>query len=285
MTSRTTSATNDVAHASAAALALRDASLRYGRRRLWSGLNLLVAPGEFLAVLGANGSGKTSFLRAVLGLQHLDTGTVLVAGRPPRQARDDIGYVPQQRHTDPLVPLRVRDVVGQGLDGHRWGIGWPSRARRRQIEAVLEAVGAAHYTDAPIGRLSGGEQQRVRIAQALVADPKLLLCDEPLLSLDLRSQRTVTALVNARRRTSNTAVVFVTHEINPVLPYVDRVLYLAGGQFRIGPVTEVLNSTTLSELYDMPVDVIHTGGRIVVAGLPHTAPEPDHALAGTGGAA
>ncbi|WP_433077879.1 metal ABC transporter ATP-binding protein [Dactylosporangium sp. CA-052675] len=250
------------------ALTLRDAALRYGRRRLWSGLNLQVEAGEFVAVLGANGSGKTSLLRAVLGLQPLDTGTLLVAGQPPRCNRDDVGYVPQQRHIDPLVPLRVRDVVGQGLDGHRWGIGRPSRDRRRRIDAVLAAVGASGFADLPIGALSGGEQQRVRIAQALVADPKLLLCDEPLLSLDMRSQRTVTALVDSRRRASGTAVVFVTHEINPVLPYVDRVLYLAGGQFRVGSVDQVLNSATLSELYGMPVDVLHAAGRIVVAGLP-----------------
>ncbi|HTJ33887.1 MAG TPA: ABC transporter ATP-binding protein [Dactylosporangium sp.] len=275
----------DVAYASAPALVLRDASLRYGRRHLWSGLNLQVEPGEFLAVLGSNGSGKTSLLRAILGLQRLDTGTVLVAGHPPRQRRDDIGYVPQQRHVDPLVPLRVRDVVGQGLDGHRWGTGWPGSGRRRKIEAVLDAVGATPFADMPIGLLSGGEQQRVRIAQALVADPKLLLCDEPLLSLDMRSQRTVTALVDRRRRTSNTAVVFVTHEINPVLPYVDRVLYLAGAQFRVGSVEQVLNSATLSELYDMPIDVIHTGGRIVVAGLPETPSDAHHALAGAGGVA
>jgi zinc/manganese transport system ATP-binding protein len=284
MSALVTSAVADAAYASAPALALRDASLRYGRRCLWSGLNLQVEAGEFVAVLGSNGSGKTSLLRAILGLQRLDTGTVLIAGHPPRQGRDDIGYVPQQRHIDPLVPLRVRDVVGQGLDGHRWGIGWPGPGRRRRVEAVLDAVGATRFADMPIGLLSGGEQQRVRIAQALVADPKLLLCDEPLLSLDMRSQRTVTALVDGRRRTSDTAVVFVTHEINPVLPFVDRVLYLAGGQFRVGSVDQVLNSATLSELYGMPIDVIHTGGRIVVAGLPDTAVD-DHALAGVKDAA
>jgi zinc/manganese transport system ATP-binding protein len=279
-------------------LVLRDASLRYGRRRLWSGLNLHVEAGEFLAVLGANGSGKTSLLRAILGLQRLDTGTVLVAGRTPRQGSDDIGYVPQQRRVDPLTPLRARDVVGQGLDGHRWGVGWrrPKTlagadsdklhrpARRQRIEAVLDAVGATRFADMPIGLLSGGEQQRVRIAQALVADPKLLLCDEPLLSLDMRSQRTVTALVNARRRSSDTAVVFVTHEINPVLPYVDRVLYLAGGQFRVGSVDQVLNSATLSELYGVPIDVVRTGDRILVAGLPESVQDAHHVAAGVGGA-
>jgi zinc/manganese transport system ATP-binding protein len=279
-----TSTASDTAPAGMPVLALRDASLRYGRRRLWSGLDLQVGAGEFLAVLGANGSGKTSLLRAILGLQRVDTGEVLVAGRPPRQGTDDIGYVPQQRRLDPLTPLRARDVVGQGLDGHRWGIGWRRPDRRRRIDAVLAAVGATPFADLPIGLLSGGEQQRVRIAQALVADPRLLLCDEPLLSLDMRSQRTVTALVDDRRRTSDTAVLFVTHEINPVLPYVDRVLYLAGGQFRVGPVDQVLNSETLSDLYGVPIDVIRTGGRILVAGLPEAAQDAHHVPAGVGGA-
>jgi zinc/manganese transport system ATP-binding protein len=264
------------------ALSIRSASLRFGRRRLWSDLTLDLAAGEFVAVLGANGSGKTSLLRAILGLQRLDTGTVLVAGRPTRRGRDDIGYVPQQRRVDPLTPLRARDVVGQGLDGHRWGVGWRRAGRRERIDAALDAVDAAEFAHVPVGLLSGGEQQRVRVAQALVADPRLLLCDEPLLSLDLRSQRSVTALVDRRRRTTDTAVVFVTHEINPVLPYVDRVLYLAGGEFRIGTVDQVLNSTTLSELYGAPIEVVHTGGRILVAGLPEAADGAHHPTARVG---
>jgi zinc/manganese transport system ATP-binding protein len=257
-------------------LQLTDASLAYGRRTLWSGLDLEVAAGEFVAVLCANGSGKTSLMRVILGLQPLSAGQLTVAGKPPRRGSDDIGYVPQQRRAEPLTPLRARDVVGQGLDGHRWGIGLPSASRRRRVVAALESVGAAHYADMPIGLLSGGEQQRVRIAQALVADPPLLLCDEPLLSLDLPSQRTVTSLVDRRRRERDTAVLFVTHEINPVLPYVDRVLYLAGGRFRIGTVEEVLNSATLSELFGAPIEVVRVGGRILVAGIPDTPEQAHH---------
>jgi zinc/manganese transport system ATP-binding protein len=251
------------------------AGLAYGRRELWSGLDLSVEPGEFVAVLGANGSGKTSLLRVILGLQPLSAGRVEVAGHPVHRGSKDIGYVPQQRRVDPLTPLRARDVVGQGLDGHRWGIGRPSAGRRRSVAAALESVGAGEFASTPVGLLSGGEQQRVRIAQALVADPPLLLCDEPLLSLDLSSQRTVTALVDRRRRARETAVLFVTHEINPVLPYVDRVLYLAGGRFRIGTVDEVLNSDTLTELYGVPIEVVRTAGRILVAGIPEV-PEPTH---------
>ncbi|HEY2271183.1 MAG TPA: ABC transporter ATP-binding protein [Jatrophihabitantaceae bacterium] len=249
-------------------LELRDAALGYGNRTLWSHLNLSVGPGEFLAVLGANGSGKTSLLQTILGLQRLTSGEVLVGGQPARRGSELIGYVPQQRRIDPQTPLRARDVVGQGIDGHRWGIGRPSRARRAQLDAALASVGASAYADLPVGVLSGGEQQRIRMAQALAADPQLLLCDEALLSLDLNHQAAVTALVDRRRRTAGTAIVFVSHEINPILPYVDRVLYLAGGRFRIGTVEEVMTSETLSALYGMQVEVLHSHGRIVVAGIP-----------------
>ena len=259
------------------ALQLRDAALGYGGRRLWSGLTLDVQPGEFLAVLGANGSGKTSLLRAILGLQPLVSGSLTVAGRPARRGSQTIGYVQQQRRLDPNTPMRARDVVRQGLDGHRWGVARPGRVAWRQVDAALAQVGASANANMPMGLLSGGEQQRVRIAQALVSDPALLLCDEPLLSLDLSSQRTITGLIDQRRRRHRTAVVFVTHEINPVLPYVDRVLYLAGGRFRVGTVDEVLNSSTLSQLFDAPIEVIRSSGRILVAGIPET-PEDTHHL-------
>jgi zinc/manganese transport system ATP-binding protein len=258
-------------------LHLRDASLSYGTRELWSDLTLDVRPGEFLAILGANGTGKTSLLRAILGLQPISSGELLIAGRPARRGSRHIGYIQQQRRIDPLTSLRAKDVVRQGLDGHRWGFGRPGRVPWDRVENALAEVGAARFADMPIGLLSGGEQQRVRIAQALVADPALLLCDEPLLSLDLASQRTITSLVDRWRRRHDTAVVFVTHEINPVLPYVDRVLYLAGGRFRVGTVEQVLNSATLTDLYGVPIDVVRVGGRILVAGTPDASEHTHHA--------
>ena len=256
------------------ALELHDAGLAYGSRQLWSGLDLTVEPGEFLAVLGANGSGKTSLLRAILGLQPLTHGTVRVDGQAPRKASRAIGYVPQHRRIDPSTPLRGKDAVRLGLDGHRWGPGWLRGADRDRITNALTQVEATAFAEAPIGELSGGEQQRIRIAQAVVSDPSVLLCDEPLLTLDLASQRTITGLIDRRRRTHRTAVLFVTHEINPVLPYVDRVLYLAGGQFRVGTVDEVLTGDTLSSLYGTAIEVVRRGNRILVAGLPE---QPEHA--------
>lgn len=245
---------------------------------LWKGLDLTVRPGEFVAVLGANGSGKTTLLRCLLGLQPLSAGTIEVLGTTPTAARRGVGYVPQQRRFDPMTPVRARDLVGYGYDGHRWGLPLAGRRERRErIDAALAEVGATRFADAPASRLSGGQQQLLRIAQALVCDPRLLLCDEPLLSLDMNHQREVTAVVDRRRRDHDTGVVFVTHEINPVLPYVDRVLYLVGGRFTMGPVDEVMTSETLSKLYGVPVDVLRVRDQLVVVGLPDrpkTHPEP-----------
>jgi len=251
----------------APALSLRGAAVRFGERTVWEGLDLDMAPGEFVAVLGPNGSGKTTLVRVLLGLLPLSAGEVRVAGRPPRRGSPSIGYIPQQKALDRDLPLLGRDLVGLGLDGHRLGMGLRGRrARRERVNAALAAVGGTAYANAPIGRLSGGEQQRLRVAQALVGDPDVLLCDEPLLSLDLSHQRTVTRLIDERRRSADTAVVFVTHEINPVLPLVDRVLYLVDGRFRVGPPEEVMTSEVLSELYRTHVDVLRVRGRLVVVG-------------------
>ncbi|MEU5990511.1 ATP-binding cassette domain-containing protein [Spirillospora sp. NPDC047418] len=207
-------------------IALRGAALSYGERTLWKGLDLDVAAGGFLLVLGHNGSGKTSLLRVLLGLQRLSAGTAAVNGRPPRRGGGLIGYVPQHRAVPPHTPLRARDLVGLGVDGHRWGPRRRSRDARRRVADALRDVGAAPYADVPLHLLSGGELQRVRVAQALAADPRVLLCDEPLASLDAEHQRIVGELVDRRRRERGTAVVFVTHEVGPVLPFADRVLDL-----------------------------------------------------------
>jgi zinc/manganese transport system ATP-binding protein len=243
-------------------------ALRFGERELFGGLDFQVGRGEFLAVLGPNGAGKTSLVRLLLGLNQPTAGRVTVEGHEPATNRACIGYVPQQRAFDRDLPLRGRDLVRLGLDGHRFGAGRLAAAERVRIDEALAAVGASAYGDAPVGMLSGGEQQRLRIAQALVCDPRLLLVDEPLLSLDLAYQRVVVGLIDKRRREAGTPVVFVTHDVNPILPVVDRVLYLAGGTWAIGPVDDVMTTETLSRLYGTEVDVLHVRGRIVVVGVP-----------------
>lgn len=172
--------------------------------------------------------------------------------------------------------LRARDLVRFGIDGHRFGPRLRTAAVRSRVNEILEAVGASTYADVPLGLLSGGERQRVRVGQALATDPHLLLYDEPLASLDLNHQRAVTALIDARRRHHGTAVVFVTHEINPVLDRVDRVLYLSRGGHRVGTPDEVLTSASLSELYGTHVDVVRVHGRVVVGAPDGPTAQPHH---------
>ncbi|MFT4123695.1 MAG: metal ABC transporter ATP-binding protein [Microbacteriaceae bacterium] len=252
-------------------LAVRGARLEFGPRTLWRDLDLDVGAGEFVAVLGPNGTGKTSLLRAILGQQQLTAGTVEVPA-----GRACVGYIPQQRLLPEGTPLRARDLVALGVDGARWGLPLPRAATRRRVDELLATVGASGYANAPVARLSGGEQQRLRVGQAIANDPVLLLCDEPLLSLDIANQRMVSALIDAERRRTGAAVLFVTHDVNPVLDVVDRVLYLAGGTFRIGTPDEVLRSEVLSALYGTPVDVFRAHGRIVVVGAPEQGEHHEH---------
>ncbi|HYO41135.1 MAG TPA: ABC transporter ATP-binding protein [Nocardioidaceae bacterium] len=259
---------------SAAAVELVDAELSFGRRSLWSHLDVRIEPGQFVAVLGPNGSGKSSLLKVVLGLLPLTSGQVRVAGRPPRRGNRTIGYVPQHAGFSVDAPLRGADFVQMGLDGGRWGLPAPRRYRAA-VADVLTQVEARHLARQPVGQLSGGEQQRLRVAQALVTDPSVLLCDEPLLSLDMRHQQRVVELVDKRRREHGTAVLFVTHEINPVLAATDLVLYMMDGAFRMGTPDEVMRSDVLSELYSAPIEVVRRHGQIIVLGA-ETAASSHH---------
>jgi zinc/manganese transport system ATP-binding protein len=257
------------------AVSFQDAALGFGGRTLWQGLTLDIAPGEFLAVLGPNGSGKTTLIKAVLGLQPLSAGSLTVLGAPPRRGNRRIGYVPQQRLLDASTPVRGSDLVRFGVDGGRFGFPLPRRATRERTAELVDAVGAAEFAGRPAALLSGGEQQRLRVGQAIADDPPLLLCDEPLISLDLANQAAVSALIDRHRRGRDAAVLFVTHDVNPVLDLVDRVLYLVNGRFRVGTPQEVLTSEVLSELYRTHIDVVRVHDRIVVVGAGHE--EHEHA--------
>jgi zinc/manganese transport system ATP-binding protein len=258
------------------AVRFEHATLEYGRRRIWTDLSLDVAPGSFIAVLGPNGAGKTSLLRAILGLVAPTSGRIEVLGKAPRRGDPGIGYVPQHQHFDAETPLRGRDLVRLGLDGHRWGIGLPNALSSAGVSGAIGSVESAAYADAPIGRLSGGEQQRLRIAQALVSEPQLLLCDEPLASLDLRHQQGITELLRDWRQRTGGTVLFVTHDVNPVLHLVDRVLFVVNGRWAAGTTDEVLTTEQLSALYGSHVDVVRVHDRILVVGeLTETGFNPD----------
>jgi zinc/manganese transport system ATP-binding protein len=257
-------------------LEVRDASLERGDRELWAGLDLTVNPGEFLAVLGPSGSGKTTLLRAILGLQDLSSGSIRVDGAPVQRGNPRIGYIPQQRPLPPDTSMRARDVVALGVQGTRFGLPIPRRGDRARIDSLLKDVGAEHFADRRVGLLSGGEQQRLRVGQALADEPALLLCDEPLSNLDLANQLGVTEIIDRQRRERGAAVLFVTHDVNPILGRVDRILYIAGGRFVLGTPDEVLQSRVLTDLYGTPVFVLRAGDRLVVVGVPDAEPHHDH---------
>jgi zinc/manganese transport system ATP-binding protein len=247
-------------------LRLDQVALRLGGRPVLRDVSLDLRAGEFVGLIGANGAGKTTLLRVILGLLRPNSGSVEVLGRPLRRGNPAVGYVPQKQQLDPETPLRGRDLVALGIDGQRWGIPLPSRKRRMRVDEVLRAVDAIHYADAPVGKLSGGEQQRLLIAQALLADPQILLLDEPLSNLDIRSANEVVQLVARIGRERGVAVLLVAHDMNPMLDVMDRVLYLAEGRSAIGRVDEVVRTEVLSRLYGYPVDVLHVRGRILVVG-------------------
>jgi len=255
------------------ALTFEQVAVRLGGRTIWSDVSLTVAEADFVAVLGPNGAGKSTLIKAILGLLPLAAGTASVLGRPPGSAKGRIGYLPQRRSFDTGTRIRGVDLVQLGLDGARWGIPLPGAPGRKRdtarVAEVIELVGATGYARQPIGELSGGEQQRLLIAQALVRRPKLLLLDEPLDSLDLPNQAAVAALVRRICEEEQVAVMLVAHDINPILSYLDRVIYLAGGCAIEGTPEEVITSETLSRLYGAPIEVLRASdGRLVVVGQP-----------------
>jgi zinc/manganese transport system ATP-binding protein len=245
-------------------LSLEHVAIALGGKAVLRDVSADIGAGEFVGLIGANGAGKTTLLRVILGLLRPDSGRVAVLGRPVGRGNRAVGYVPQKAQFDPDTPLRGRDLVGLGLDGERWGVPLPRRGRRARIDAALRDVDALAYADAPVGRLSGGEQQRLLIAQALLTNPRLLLLDEPLSNLDIRSAHEVVQLVARVGREHGVAVVLVAHDMNPLLEVMDRVLYLAEGRSAIGRVDEVVQPAVLSKLYGYPVDVLHVRGRILV---------------------
>ncbi len=239
-------------------------SVRLSGRTILDQVSFQIAPGEFTGLIGSNGAGKTTLFRVILGLQAASAGRVLVQGRGHASRHRLIGYVPQKFLFDPDVPLRARDLVGLGIDAQRLGVPRPSRSRRALVEEMLHAVDAERFADTRVGKLSGGEQQRILIAHALIARPRLLLLDEPLANLDLRSAHEVVALLARIAREQHIAVLISAHEINPLLPVMDRIVYLAAGRAVSGTTEEVVRADVLSELYGHHVDVLHVHGRVLI---------------------
>ena len=245
-------------------LSVQQISVRLAGREVLREVDFAIAPGELTGLIGSNGAGKTTLFRVILGLQPTSAGRVLLEGRARSHRNPQVGYVPQKFLLDPDMPLRARDLVSLGIDAHRLGIPRPSRARRALVQEMLDAVGAGDFAEQRVGHLSGGEQQRVLIAHALVGRPKLLLLDEPLANLDLRAGQEVVALLARIARELGVAVLISAHEMNPLLPVMDRIVYLAGGRAVSGTTEQVVRADVLSELYGSHVDVLNVHGRVLV---------------------
>jgi zinc/manganese transport system ATP-binding protein len=257
--------TDDITISGAAPiLSVDQVSVVLSGRRILDQVSFSVGAGEFTGLIGPNGAGKTTLLRVILGLQRPSAGEVSLHGQRRSPRHQPIGYVPQKVLLDPDMPMRASDLVALGADGDRYGLRLPSRQRTEAVREMLHAVDADRFADARIGNLSGGEQQRVLIAQALISRPRLLLLDEPLANLDLRSSQEVVRLLARIAREQQIAVLLSAHEMNPLLPVLDRVVYLAGGRAAAGPADQVITTETLSALYGHHVEVLHVHGRVLV---------------------
>jgi len=258
------------------AIACDRVGIHLGGRTILSDVSFAIASGEFVGVLGANGSGKTTLMRAILGVVPTSAGTIRVFDEPVRRGNPAIGYAPQVR--SPVLHSRIRgwDFVASVANGHRWGVPWHGLADRKDLERALHLVGAEDLARRPISELSGGERQRLLIAQALVGSPRLLLLDEPLISLDPHHQQAVIDMVRDIGRALRMTVLFSAHEINPLLGALDRVLYLGRTHAALGSVDEVITGPVLSRLYGSEIEVVRLSGRIFVMSSGHDLERDAH---------
>jgi zinc/manganese transport system ATP-binding protein len=265
------------------AVDFRDVTLRLGGHAVLSGVSLQIAAGEFVGVLGQNGAGKTTLMRAVLGLVPAGSGSIRVLGRPAARGNPAVGYLPQVRSAVGDLRLSGRDFVAAAVNGHRLGLPFPGRAARAEVDRVLDLVGAADLARRPLAETSGGERQRLLLAQALVGRPRLLLLDEPLISLDPHYQSDVVKLTKSLQVELGVTILFSAHELNPLLDALDRVLYLGRGRAALGTVDDVITPAVLSHLYGSEIDVIRVKGRIFVMSgshdVEHDAHRHDHGAA------
>jgi zinc/manganese transport system ATP-binding protein len=248
----------------AEALTVDRLSVSFPGREVLREVSFALAPGAFCGLIGSNGSGKTTLLRTILGFETPHSGDVRIGGIAGSRGRSSVGYVPQKILLDADMPLRARDLVALGLDGNRFGLPLPSRARTRRVDEMLKAVDAEAFADQRVGNLSGGQQQRVLIAHALIRRPRLLLLDEPLANLDVRAVADIVVLLRRLAVEDNITVLVSAHDMNPLLSTVDRIVYLANGRAATGTTEEVVRTEVLSALYGHHIDVIRVHGRVLV---------------------
>lgn len=244
----------------------------YAENEIWHDANLSIGQGEFVGVLGPNGAGKTTLFRLLLGLAKPLRGSLTVFGKPPTRGNPHIGYVPQRHRIDSETGVEARELVRFGLIGNRWGVGRPNEGLA-EADAALQAVDARELAGRRLGMLSGGELQRIFLAEALVGKPDLLLLDEPLANMDIRHETEAVNLINHVVRSRGITALLTAHNINPLLPVLDRVIYIANGHVTTGKPADILTTDSLTRLYGIPVEVVKDSrGRIAIIGTE----DPEH---------
>lgn len=258
------------------ALSIIEADVRLGGRDILQGVNAEIVPGEFVGVFGPNGAGKTTLLRCILGLIPLRSGHISVFGETWGQANRFIGYLPQARAGLEGTALSARSLVAAAEGGNRWGIPWNTRTARDEVERAIALAGVEGYADRPFSVLSGGERQRVALAQALLGKPRLLILDEPLASLDPRNQMRMVECIAKIKATTGATILFVAHDVNPLLGVMDRVIYVAGGGAAIGSTDDIISSAVLSKLYGTEINVVRAEGKIFIVAAEGNVTETAH---------
>lgn len=246
------------------ALSISDLGITIGGHRILHGVNAEIQAGEFIGIFGPNGAGKTTLMRALLGLCPISSGEILLFGKPPGKRQHGIGYMPQHSSCPEGMALSSRALVTAVRNGEKWGLPWTSSVAMREVSRALDLAGAASYADRPFSVLSGGEKRRVMLAQSLIDQPRLLVLDEPLAGLDPKNQMLLVERVAQIQKETGATVLFIAHDVNPLLGVMDRVFYMAGGSAALGTIEEVITGPALSALYGLEVDVIRAGNRLFI---------------------
>ncbi len=229
-------------------LAVAGLTVAYQRRPVLWDLTWSAPEGGRTAIIGPNGAGKTTFLKAALGLIPRLSGDIAVYGRPLRESRHLIAYVPQRSAVDWEFPATALDVVTMGLYRDVGWLRWPGRRHRDTARRMLDIVDMAGFADRQIGQLSGGQQQRVFLARALAQDARVLVMDEPFAGVDAATERAIAKVLESLQA-DGCSILCVHHDLETVAAYFDHVLMLNGRKIAAGPVTEAFTAENLQRTY------------------------------------